>query len=304
LESDPVGRVSIRNVQSPPLGRDPMTLARTVVLGAIAGSTIFLGLPLGRLRNPHPRLKAFLNAASAGILLFLLFDILENATGPLEELVQRATEPVHGAVWGSFALMAVVYAGGLATGLLSLLYFGKYQRSRRAAREIGPGAMAVAEQNEAVLERTALGLGMSIATGIGFHNFSEGLAIGQAAHRGEISLAVLLVVGFALHNATEGFGIVGPLAAGGVRASWGYLATAGLVGGGPTFIGTIVGRSVSSQYLFVGFLTLAAGAIIYVVAELLFTGRRLGAWETTIWGVLFGFLLGLSTELVIVAAHA
>jgi len=76
------------------------------------------------------------------------------------------------------------------------------------------------------------------------------------------------------------------------------------VGGGPTFVGTIVGRSVSSQYLFVGFLTLAAGAIIYVVAELLFTGRRLGAWETTIWGVLFGFLLGLSTELVIVAAHA
>ena len=112
------------------------------------------------------------------------------------------------------------------------------------------------------------------------------------------------MVGFALHNATEGFGIVGPLAAGGVRASWTWLLAAGLVAGGPTFLGTIVGNSVTSQYLFVAFLTLAAGAILYVVAELLFTGRRLGAWEMTIWGVLVGFLVGLGTELVIVAAHA
>src|SRR2546426_345789 len=57
-----------------------MTFARTVVLGAIAGSTIFLGLPIGRLRNPRPRLKALLNAVSAGILVFLLFDILKEAT--------------------------------------------------------------------------------------------------------------------------------------------------------------------------------------------------------------------------------
>ena len=140
--------------------------------------------------------------------------------------------------------------------------------------------------------------------GIGLHNFSEGLAIGQSAHRGEIQLAVLLVVGFALHNATEGFGIVGPLAAGGVRATWRYLLTVGLIAGGPTFLGTIVGNSVSSQYLFVAFLTMAAGAILYVIAELLFTGRRLGAWDVTIWGVLLGFLVGLGTELVIVAAHA
>ena len=163
--------------------------------------------------------------------------------------------------------------------------------------------MAVAESQEAALERGALQLGLSIATGIGLHNFSEGLAIGQSAHAGNTQLAVLLVVGFALHNATEGFGIVGPLAAGGVRASWSYLLLAGLIAGGPTFLGTIVGNAVMNQYVFVAFLTMAAGAILYVVAELLFTGRRLGAWETTIWGVLVGFLVALGTELVIVAAH-
>jgi zinc transporter, ZIP family len=278
-----------------------MTFGRTVLLGAIAGSTIFIGLPLGRLRNPRPRLKAMLNAISAGILLFLLFDILSNATEPLERLV---TDAVDGSPhWGRFAGLASVYVLGLGAGLLSLAYLGKYQRSRRSSPAIGPGAMAVAEATEVTVQRNALRLGMSIAAGIGLHNFSEGLAIGQAAHNGEISLAVLLVVGFALHNATEGFGIVGPLAAGGVRAPWSYLVTAGLIAGGPTFVGTVVGRSVANEYLFVGFLALAAGAIIHVVAELLFTGRRLGAWEITVWGVFIGFLLGLSTELVIVAAN-
>jgi ZIP family zinc transporter len=278
-----------------------MSLWRTIVLGAIAGSTIFLGLPLGRLRSPRPRLKAALNAVSAGILIFLLFDILQNATRPLEQIVEQTEAGT--ADWGRFAGLAAVYVLGLGCGLLSLLYVGKYQRSRRSSPQIGPGSMAVAEANELALRENALHLGMSIAVGIGLHNFSEGLAIGQAAHRGEISLAVLLVVGFALHNATEGFGIVGPLAAGGVQASWRYLITAGLIAGSPTFVGTIVGRAFASEFVFVAFLTLAAGAIIYVVSELLFTGRRLGAWEITVWGVLFGFLLGLGTELVIVAAN-
>jgi ZIP family zinc transporter len=278
-----------------------MSFERTIVLGAIAGATIFLSLPMGRLRNPRPRLKAFLNALSAGILVFLLFDILKEATEPLEDLMVRTANGSPD--WGRFGALAVVYTAGLAAGLLSLLYLGKYQRSRRPSPAIGPGAMAIAESQEAALERGALALGMSIAAGIGLHNFSEGLAIGQSAHRGDVQLAVLLVVGFALHNATEGFGIVGPLAAGGVRASWSYLVTAGLVAGGPTFLGTIVGNSVSNQYVFVAFLTMAAGAILYVVAELLFTGRRLGAWEVTVWGVLAGFLLALGTELVIVAAH-
>jgi ZIP family zinc transporter len=278
-----------------------VTYGRTILLGAIAGATIFLSLPMGRLRNPRPRLKAFLNAVSAGILIFLLFDILKEATAPLDQLMVRTAD--GSPAWGRFSALAIVYTVGLAAGLLSLLYLGKYQRSRRPSPTIGPGAMAIAESQEAALERGALNLGMSIAAGIGLHNFSEGLAIGQSAHRGDVQLAVLLVVGFALHNATEGFGIVGPLAAGGVRASWSYLLTAGLIAGGPTFLGTIIGNAVSNEYVFVAFLTMAAGAILYVVAELLFTGRRLGAWEATVWGVLAGFVLALGTELVIVAAH-
>jgi len=279
-----------------------VSTAQTVLLGAIAGATIFLGLPLGRLRNPAPRLKSFLNATSAGILLFLLFEIFHGAFEPVE----AAVEQLHGgqADWGRIIGFGVVFVAGWAAGMLSLLYLIKYQRSRRVVHSIGPGAMAMAEAEAAHADsaRTALGLGMSIAAGIGLHNFSEGLAIGQTAKAGNVDLAVLLVVGFALHNATEGFGIIGPLAAGGVRASWRYLIVAGLVAGAPTLLGTIVGVSFHSEYVTVAFLSLAGGAIVYVVAELLNMGRRLAAWDMTIWGVLAGVLLGGATELVIKAA--
>jgi ZIP family zinc transporter len=276
-----------------------MSAWQTVLLGGIAGSTIFLGLPLGRLRNPRPGLKTLLNAVSAGILLFLLFEIFHGAFEPVEEAVEHAHEGQGS--WGSVVGIGSVFAAGFAGGLLSLLYLAQVQRARRRPASIGPGAMAVAERSaEDVHEASTLGL--SIAAGIGLHNFSEGLAIGQAATSDQISLAVLLVVGFALHNATEGFGIIGPLAAAGVRASWPYLLLAGLVAGGPTFLGTVVGISFENDYIFVAFLALAGGAIVYVAAELLNTGRRLGRWDVTIWGVLAGILLGAATELVIVAA--
>jgi ZIP family zinc transporter len=279
-----------------------MSTAQTVFLGAIAGFTIFLGLPLGRLQNPRPTLKAALNAISAGILLFLLFEIFHGAFEPVEEAVEHLHEGDGG--WGSVFGLGAVFLGGLAVGLLSLLYLARAQGRRRSSTKVGPGAMATveAEARPAEVRRNALTLGLSIATGIGLHNFSEGLAIGQAATSGQIDLALLLVVGFALHNATEGFGIIGPLAAGGVRASWPYLILAGLIGGGPVFLGTVVGISFQNLYLYVAFLALAAGAIVYVVAELLNTGRKLGAWEITIWGALGGIVLGVATELVIKAA--
>lgn len=57
------------------------------------------------------------------------------------------------------------------------------------------------------------------------------------------------------------------------------------------FLGTVVGPSFQNDYVYVVFLALAAGAIVYVVAELLNTGRRLGAWEITMWGALGGIVL-------------
>jgi ZIP family zinc transporter len=271
-----------------------MTSSQIALLGALAGFTIYLGLPLGRLRNQQFGAKTFLNGLSAGVLLFLVLDIFSHAGEEVEHALDRAASGE--ASWLPFAGMGLIYVVGFALGLVSLIYVARVGRRRPPDASVGPGAMAVAEFS--VARQQALRMGMAIAAAIGLHNFSEGLAIGQAASAGELSLALLLVVGFALHNATEGFGIVGPLAAADTRAPWGWLATAGLVGGGPTFVGTVVGTHFASEYVFVGFLAVAGGAIVYVIGELFAVGRRL-SWETTLWGVAGGFLLGFVTELVL-----
>jgi ZIP family zinc transporter len=143
-----------------------------------------------------------------------------------------------------------------------------------------------------------------IAVGIGLHNFAEGLAIGNSAAAGELSLAVLLVIGFALHNATEGFGIVAPLAGEPDRPSWGRLAVLGLIAGGPTFVGTIIGQSIANDTLAVAFLGLAAGSVLYVVIELLAVARRAGFKELTTWCILGGLAVGFLTDGILVAAGA
>jgi ZIP family zinc transporter len=145
--------------------------------------------------------------------------------------------------------------------------------------------------------RAALGLGMLIAVAIGVHNFSEGLAIGVAARAGEIALAGTLIAGFALHNATEGFGIVGPLGA--VRPSWEWLGLAGLVGGGPTFVGSMVGYGVISEPVELLFYAVAGGAILYVIGEVWQSMRRHGHRELGMWLLAAGFMVGVVTDLIV-----
>ena len=147
-------------------------------------------------------------------------------------------------------------------------------------------------------------LAFFIALGIGFHNFSEGLAIGQSAAAGEVSLALLLIIGFGLHNATEGFGIVAPMAAEGEMPSWSFLLLLGVIGGGPTFVGTLIGQSFVNDTIFMACLALAAGSILYVVIELLGVARKLGHKELATWGIVIGLFAGFATDLVLVAAGA
>jgi zinc transporter, ZIP family len=274
-----------------------VSFAQTVVLGAIAGLTIFLGLPFGRLQRGGRGARIFLGGLSAGILVFLLFDILGHATEPLETALDERA-------WDRLALLGAAYVLGLGVGLLGLLYVNRRPPARPVpGAGVGPGAMAVAEADPGAVRSDTLAVAMTIAMGIGLHNFSEGLAIGQSAGSGAISLALLLIIGFGLHNATEGFGIVGPLVARDVQPSWTWLGSAGLVAGGPTFLGTVVGTAVSSPVLFVACLALAAGAILHVVGEMISAGRR-ASWELTLWGIFVGFLAGLSTDLILVAAGA
>jgi zinc transporter, ZIP family len=284
-----------------------MSAVGIALLGAIAGFTILLGLPLARVRNPSMGLRALLNASAAGILLFLLWDVLTHGIEPVESALTAAATD-HTGSWLRFAGLAAVVALGICAGLMSLVYYERWMATRAPAalgRRFGPGAMAVDElrpDGRADAGSPARRLALLIAVGIGLHNFSEGLAIGQSAAAGKISLAVLLIVGFGLHNATEGFGIVAPLAAERTRPGWGYLGVLGLIGGGPTLVGTLIGQSFVNDTVYVGFLALAAGSILYVIVQLLKVGQRLGYHEVLYWGLLLGLFLGFATDFVVVAA--
>ncbi|MGG2464353.1 ZIP family metal transporter [Streptomyces sp. RGM 3693] len=276
-----------------------MSSAHIALLGAIAGFTIYLGLPIGRLRKPTPRLKGGLNAVAIGILLFLVWDVLTHAWEPIDEGLSKH----H---WGPVATGGLVLAAGLGIGLVGLVHYDAWIARRRqaaAGTPAGPGAATTTEPAPKIRSQ-ASSLALMIATGIGLHNFAEGLAIGNSAAQGELSLAVLLIIGFGLHNATEGFGIVAPLAAEGERPTWTTLLWLGLIGGGPTFLGTIVGQHLVNDTLSIAFLGLAAGSILYVVIELLAVARKTGLKTLTTWGIFVGLLLGFATDAVVTAAGA
>ena len=309
--TDPGGHVP-RELGDPNLLCDAgrVSLSMTLLLGFIAGVTIVLGMPLGRLRRPAPSLRVFLNAIAVGVLLFLFWDVLSAAWEPID----AALSSVHagdGGLGKTFGY-GVLFAGGLAGGLLGLVGYDRYlDKLARNRGQGGPGTMSVTERPAArrgpATWSPGRRLAFLIAVGIGLHNFAEGLAIGQSAASDEIALATVLVIGFALHNATEGFGIVAPLAAeqaqegAAARPSWRFLLAMAAIGGGPTFIGTAVGHNFTSEPVSVVFLTLAAGSITYVVAQLLGIAARSKRMDLIAYGLLIGVLAGFLTDAIVTA---
>jgi zinc transporter, ZIP family len=282
-----------------------MSFGETVGLGAIAGLTIFLGLPLGRIKGVDNRMRVCLAMFSVGILAFIFMDVTKHGEGILETAVQhyRADTASFGHVLGLFALLAV----GFTLGTAGISAAERRLRSRRAtpppvagadvATVVGQEDLARSHDVAEERRRRALQTGMVIAMAIGLHNFAEGLAIGVSAKAGAVGLATVLIIGFGLHNATEGFGIVGPL--GGERPSWSWLGLAGLLAGAPTFLGTLVGYQVNSSPLELLFYALAGGAVLYVIGEIWTGMRRYGHHTLGLYLIAAGFLVGVATDLIV-----
>ncbi len=279
-----------------------MSFAQTALLGALAGFTIYLGLPAGRLRMLRDRGRVALAMFAVGILAFIFVDVVQHALS----IVSQALDGYrHGtSSFGHLATLTAMLGLGFLAGSAGLAMLER--RTKMLAPRLpiaGGAAAATVDDAQALLQQTeearrlALRRGLVIALAIGLHNFAEGLAIGVSARAGAISLATVLIIGFALHNATEGFGIVGPL--GDVRPSWRWLGLAGLIGGSPTFIGTLVGYNVTSQPIELAFYALAGGAILYVIGEVWQAMRRYGHHELGMYMLATGFMVGVITDLIV-----
>src|SRR5206468_573153 len=90
-------------------------------MGAVAGFTVFLGLPVAILRNVSARAKGFLNAVSIGILVFLICDVLANAWTTVKD---AASSGYAGQSSGTIALLDLtVMLVGLGLGLFMLTVY-------------------------------------------------------------------------------------------------------------------------------------------------------------------------------------
>ena len=272
-----------------------MNLTTQLLLGLLAGGTIYLGLLAGRWPARHPLLRTCLGMLAAGILVYLLIEIASSAAGQAAAAWTAAVNgtATHGRAFG----LSVLLVGGFLLGLVGLTLLQQrltaWLRARAERRAAASGPASAGGQ-----------LALTIASGIGLHNLSEGLAIGQSAAAGRTALAAGLVVGFALHNSTEGFGILGPMIADQRRVPWRSLALFGLIGGGPTFLGVLLGGVWTSQAVDVFVLAMAAGALLYVVGQILGSLRKQAAQVAVMASLAAGFAVGWGTEVVATVALA
>jgi zinc transporter, ZIP family len=282
-----------------------------LLLGSIAGFTIFLGLPLAVLQNVSSKKKGFLNAIAIGILVFLIIDVFGHAWDSVGNVAQDTFSGKVAFSTGVSTILALF--GGLAIGLLGLVFYEERymkknlkQKWREAGldRSVASSGGEYQHQLQLLQEGNAYRLSMMIAMGIGFHNFSEGLAIGQSYASGAIGLAIILIIGFGAHNATEGFGIAGPLTGLVKKPRIRFLILAGLVGGGPTFVGTVLGSLWTSAITSVFFLSIAGGALIYVSMLMYNSGRKQTTNDILMLGIFVGLCAGFVTDLIVTLGGA
>jgi ZIP family zinc transporter len=276
-----------------------------LLLGSIAGFTIFLGLPLAVLQNVSSKKKGFLNAIAIGILVFLIIDVFGHAWDSVGNVAQDTFSGKVSVGTGVPTILALF--GGLAIGLLGLVFYEeRYMKTnpKQKWREAGLDSSVAGSggeyrhQQQLLHEGNAYRLSMMIAIGIGFHNFSEGLAIGQSYASGAIGLAIILII------ATEGFGIAGPLTGLVKKPRIRFLILAGLVGGGPTFVGTVLGSLWTSAVTSVFFLSIAGGALIYVSMLMYSSGRKQTTNDILMLGIFVGLCAGFVTDLIVTLGGA
>src|SRR5947207_10162641 len=163
-----------------------MSFGETVVLGALAGSTIFLGLPFARLRVLGTRARVGLAMFAVGVLAFLFVDVMSHGFGIVEDAVdayKNGTGSFGHATW-----LALMLGAGFAAGSAGLAVVEARLRPP-AAPPIGGGASELTVEDARALEQQAaahararaMRTGLTIAAATARHNFAAGLASGVSA---------------------------------------------------------------------------------------------------------------------------
>jgi ZIP family zinc transporter len=81
-----------------------------------------------------------------------------------------------------------------------------------------------------------------------------------------------------------------------------FLLLLGLIGGGPTFVGTILGSLWASNVASILFLSIAGGALIYVSIMMYNSGRKYNTNGILMVGIFVGLFAGFITDLIITLA--
>jgi zinc transporter, ZIP family len=251
--------------------------AQTLLLGAIAGLTVLLGIALVRYVRGG---QVLMNSLASGVLVYLLGDMLARAFAPLNNALLRQHDNLAGS--GTVVWMTVAFIGGLVLGYGGLTAYSALSSN----------------------------LPLLLAVGVGLHNLGEGLALGNMAGNEWVSISVVLVIGYVLQNLVVGGAIVAPFAEAEQKPRWPHLLVLGLIAGIPTIVGTFVGwllvdeASTDRGTDFVGTAmnALAAGAILFVLIQLLSSVATAGRRTARHLGILAGLAVVLLTEVLLIGA--
>jgi zinc transporter ZupT len=248
-------------------GASPRGFLGYALIGLLVGIVpVALGLAwLPSLRRAGAAWIAAFMALTAGLLSFLALDALAEA------LDLQASLP--SGLQGPGLILLGVAASYLGLTFVSQRFSSAAQRERSAPLE-------------------GVALATLVATGIGLHNLGEGLAIGSSIALGELALGTFLIVGFMVHNITEGLGIAAPIA-GGERVGLARLGVLALIAGAPAIVGAWIGGFITSDLLGVFFFSIAVGAALQVVVEVVRYVARRAPGGLRSGPVIGGYLAGI-----------